>query len=454
MKTKSNYFPFGFSYPVGFTHSEANPDPGIESLRKRMEFLNEAHSLSSLPGHIFAAALALFQSKSNEEPGAFWDKIAMELSLQEIADVAESLMPMVAQEPPRLDFPNAIALFDCRFVSTKEWEHIRRYSIGGSEASTVLGLSKFQSPRSLYYEKKAPNGKERDAGGQQILDYGHAVEPYVIGEIASRLGASVYPEYRMFAHMDYPFLTCNPDGILMFPDGSLALFEAKTAMWLKRTDWKDGIPDYYAPQPRHYMEVLNDPRLTKGFIGVCFGGLPKDMLCHRYVRDVAEGVDQTQKLVDYWNNYIVPGVLPPLSGKAKLDHTAVYDYEPGRTAVDTAPCVLSDDLIPRFQRYFELAEEKKRLNKEIREAKIQEDTHMKVIRDTVQEGYTVCQIPGSVAYRIKAVTSKRETVSLQSIPDINAADAMQEIADTLRDTGSDWGNPKINRYSKLKTATK
>ena len=137
----SNYFPYGFRYPEGFTYSDANPDPRVEAVKNRIAFLNECHDAAimpdgtQMPGHIFAAALDLFQKGSNLDVDEFWDKVKGTLDISEIAQIAQSLYPMVSDTLPLLDFPNAIALFDCRFVATKEWEHLRRYSIGGSGAT-------------------------------------------------------------------------------------------------------------------------------------------------------------------------------------------------------------------------------------------------------------------------------------------------------------------------------
>ena len=79
------------------------------------------------------------------------------------------------------------------------FKHVRRYSIGGSEAATVLGLSHYQTLRSLYYEKKKPPKSVTDIGRQQILDYGHFVEEHIVESNAKTLGAIHYPEFRMCA---------------------------------------------------------------------------------------------------------------------------------------------------------------------------------------------------------------------------------------------------------------
>lgn len=458
MATANNqpYFPFGFRYPVGAAYSDSNPDPEIEAVKNRVRYLNELHSKTTIPGHLFAAALDLFQRESDLLPDAFWSYVQIEFTADEVIAIVEALLPLVANEPERLEFPNAVALFDCRFVSTSEWEHIRRYSIGGSEASTVLGKSHFQSQRTLYHEKKTQFVDDKPLGMQHILDYGHAVESYVVSTVADRLGAVVYPEYRMFAHRDYCFITCNPDGILLFPDGTLALFEAKTAMWLKITDWKDGIPDYYAPQPQQYLEVLNDPRLTGGYIGVCLGGLEKDLIIHSYQRDPQMGAQQIQQVVDYWTNHIVPGILPAFSGNSKLDLTAQYKYLPPKLTA-TQSEKLPNDSIPEFELYYDLQAQRKVLESEANKAEAQASQLLEEIKLAVPEGLTICAIPGEMAYHITVKDTKKETVELSKLraKDPNAYAQLEHIADKSKDVDLQWSIPKISKSkltAKKKTA--
>lgn len=438
------YFPFGFRYPSGLAYNEQFPDPEIECIRHRMEYLNEIHALSGMPGHTFAAALALFQKESELDVGPFWDIIEATLTKEEVAVIAQSLADLVANEPPRLDFPNAIALFDCRFVATKEWEHVRRYSIGGSEVSTVLGLSHFQSRRTLYHEKRTPYKEVRSAGSQQILDYGHAIEDYIIEETAARLGAVRYPEYRMFAHRDYLFVTCNPDGILWFPPGVLALFEAKSAMWLKRSDWKPNIPDYYAPQPRQYLEVLHDPKIRKGYISVCFGGLPKDFLTHSYERDDQLNAQQLQEVVGFWNDHIAAGILPDFCGDADLDLKAEYGYEQRSTTV-LGQEPMSEDNAALFVQYNDLLAKKLALDDQVKQAKKEEQEIREQIALDAPEGLTIVSVENGMSYQVKIAGSKRSTVNMKQLEqtDPQAAQRLREISDRLKEQDLPWTTPKI-----------
>ena len=443
----SNYLPFGFTYPEGFAYSDSNPDPGIESIKHRISFLNACHDHAytpdgePMPGHIFAAAMDLLQKESDKSVGDFWELAEENFSMEEIGEIALALFPRVKDALPYLDFPNAIALFDCRFISTKEWEHVRRYSIGGSEVGTILGVSHFQSPRSLYYEKKLPNLSDHDAGTQQIFDYGHCVEDYTIGYVADLLGAVRYPESRMFAHKEYPFITCNPDGILAFPDGRYALFEAKTAIRWKLDDWKDGIPDYYVPQPRQYLEVLNDDRFSGGYIGCCFGALPCDMKIHDYVRDKAAGMVQIRKVVEYWNRYIVPGVVPDFCDDSELNLKAAYLYT--HASATGGITELDPSFEPDFELYFQLQTKRKEINKQLLEAEKAENELMSQIRPNMEEGLTICRKQGDVTYKIKVSESKRDSVSELDIPEA-VRNWLRTCAAAVKEHGIAFNAPKVS----------
>lgn len=444
----SGYFPYGFTYPKGFQYNETNPDPSIEKIRLRVEFLNEAISYSNIPDYVFAAALDLFQSHSWYDKDVFWDGIMARLSPVQVAALVDAIADNVTDAMPRLDFPNAIALFDCRFISTKEWEHIRRYSIGGSEAATVLGLSHYQSPRSLYYEKKAPVPDNRGLGGQHILDYGHFVEEHICHINSSTMGAVRYPEHRMFAHKDYPFITCNPDDFFLFPDGHIALFEAKTAYRMKRDEWKAGIPDYYEPQPRQYLEVLNDPRLVGGYIGVCLGGDPMDRICHDYLRDPVKGAAQIQKVVEYWETYIVPGVLPPLSGDTKLDMEATYKYDLNNKHDAKTDADLPDAAKDLFEEYHRIQAQRKLLSKDISAAKKEEAVLENELRDSIPAELTICSHGDGLSYVLRVKENCRTSLNLAAAASVIPAPVrtmLDNIAAVTIEPGSVYATPKITK---------
>lgn len=270
-------------------------------------------------------------------------------------------------------------------------------------------------------------------------------------EVGSNIAYPPKDYLSPFAHRDYPFLTCNPDGILLFPDGQLELFEAKTTFWKKRNDWKDGPPDYYVPQPRHYLEVLNDPRLNSGHIGVCLGGNYRDVLCHSYKRDKKLGALQIQTLVDYWNQYIVPDALPPLSGNAELDMEAVYAYVPhlDGNSMDTLP----DEAAALFEQYYDLQAQYTTVRANTKDAYDKEQELLEQIRCAVPEGVTICSFEGKPSIRINVKDSKRETVNENKLTLINpdAKENLLGMAKRLREQSLEYTTPKIKKVRSITT---
>lgn len=123
----------------------------------------------------------------------------------------------------------------------------------------------------------------------------------------------------------WPELTANVDGILMMPNGKLAVFEAKTANPRKRKAWVQGPPAYYVTQCRQYMAVLDDPRLEGTYIGCVFSNNPKEAVFHFIPRDKAEEDRQCEAVHKWWTTYVLGGVKPPISGNPRIDKEVVDD---------------------------------------------------------------------------------------------------------------------------------
>lgn len=441
------YFPFGVRHDP--THPKA--EEAIVRLEKRMQWLNECHAESQLEGHIFAAALYDYAKKipvSNVElhhVPTVWELLMQLFSPQQIAELTRNLAPQFSDTMPRLEFPNAVALVDCRFVTTKEWEFLRRYSIGGSEVAAILGLSHYSSPRQLYYDKKGEIPDVLDIGKEFIFDFGHCVEDYVVEKACSLLGAIHYPEFRMFVHRLYPFISANPDAILMFPDGSLALFEAKTATRHKTDDWYDGIPDYYAPQPQQYLEVLDDPRLEKGYINVVFGGLPCDFKSHIYHRDRDMAAQQVRQICHFWHEYMEKDILPPLLGHAQRDLEAVYCSR--FTPIKAKHYPLPEYTVDDFGLYFDLQESRKIIDDKVKELKAQEsDMLAQILLKCPIEEETVCvrEDGTGVKYRLRRFRAAGETVDTKALTP-SVISLLHHGAQLLASPSLGYTNPKIKK---------
>lgn len=88
-------------------------------------------------------------------------------------------------------------------------------------------------------------------------------------EFTRRTGRKVVELKAILQHNEYPFLIADVDGITQDDDGDPAILELKTASEYKRSEWEQGVPNYYLTQVQHYLMVTG---LKKAYVGVLIGG--------------------------------------------------------------------------------------------------------------------------------------------------------------------------------------
>ena len=125
------------------------------------------------------------------------------MTAKELASVADMLYDGNDAED-RIEWPNAVVLFDTRFVTTRDWEALRHIGIGGSDSSVLMGCSPYQSEEGLWYEKLGYPEYVSEEEKQAVFDRGHFLEDTVIDTFCRLVGARRIPESRMFRHRDYP----------------------------------------------------------------------------------------------------------------------------------------------------------------------------------------------------------------------------------------------------------
>lgn len=421
--------------PFGFTAKE-EIHPIVQNIKERIEYLNGAITKSGIPGHQFAAALALLMEKGRI-PASHLQAVAQE----DLVQIVKSLLPLVAQEPEPLEFPNVVPLVDCRFVTTSEWEQIRRFSIGGSDSGIIMGKSHYRSERELWLDKMGKYHTLKDPGRDYLFAYGHAVEDFVLEKLAGLLGAKRYPEHRMFRNKECPFLSVNMDGILVLPSGALTVAEAKTAIRWKMEDWNTALPEDYGCQLNHYMGNMNDPRLITADIGCVFGGLPSEWASHHVVKDQAACDAQMEAEIRWWNDYILAEKMPPLSGDPEMDKRAVFlntDFKVKENKEIDLP--FSDlDIIRSIN---QSKEERKKLRKEISTLKVEEDKIMAEISAMCPDGTTLCACAAEnqLTYRIRKKERVREYVEFDQA---QGAQVQRALAKQYMPEIIPYGLPKV-----------
>lgn len=177
-----------------------------------------------------------------------------------------------------------------RGLSREQWLELRRTGIGGSDAAAVAGLSPYRSPYSVWAEKVGLLPSQ-EAG--EPAYWGTVLEPIVAAEFARRSGLRVRRPRGMFRSARYPWQIANVDRLVYEPGaaGPVAVLECKTTGIRLMGEWEEGeIPDSYALQVQHYMDVLD---LDHAYLAVLVDGhrflwvrVDREEEVIRYLRDL------------------------------------------------------------------------------------------------------------------------------------------------------------------------
>lgn len=145
------------------------------------------------------------------------------------------------------------------FKTREEWLNARTSFIGGSDASSIVGLNPYMTNVELW-EIKTGRRKSLDISDKPYVKYGIQAE-YHLRELF-KLDFPQYTVYyednNIWTNDKYPFAHASLDGWLTDENGRKGVFENKTTEILQsmqREKWRDKIPDNYYIQVLHYLMV-------------------------------------------------------------------------------------------------------------------------------------------------------------------------------------------------------
>lgn len=173
--------------------------------------------------------------------------------------------------------------------------------LGGSDAPAVLGLSRWQTPLELWAEK---TGQVQHTDQEQLYQkLGKRLEEVVAELFTEATGKKVHRVNETRFHPAYPFLGANIDRRVI---GEESILECKTCSAWKAKEWEgEEIPREYIIQVFHYLAVTG---AKKAYIAVLIGN--QDFKWKVIERDDKVLKDMVAKEVAFWNDFIVPKVMP------------------------------------------------------------------------------------------------------------------------------------------------
>jgi len=148
------------------------------------------------------------------------------------------------------------------------WLAERVNGIGASEVPALIGLSRWQTPLSLYAQKIGAAPIEDDR--PEYVEWGNRLESVIIDVFAERTGRRVEESGLLYAHDEWPWARATFDAFVNEPGYERYPMEAKTSSAFRAEEWADGAPPVYIAQLHWQMFVAKAAR--KASIADLIGG--------------------------------------------------------------------------------------------------------------------------------------------------------------------------------------
>ena len=228
-------------------------------------------------------------------------------------------------------------------MSREEWLRWRTKGIGGSDVSVIAGVNPFRSIFQLWLEKTGqvePEETENDN-----THFGNVLEPVVKREFSKRTGLKVRAKRALLQSEEYPFMLADLDGVI-YENGKMNLFEAKTASAYKQEIWEKGIPEEYVLQVQHYMAVTG---AEKTYLAALVGG---NRFYWKVVRRDEQKIAEIIELEKaFWEENVLAGKAPVPDGSG-----ATTDFLNEKYASSNGNTILlPEEALSLCRRYEELS---------------------------------------------------------------------------------------------------
>ncbi|SMB95511.1 putative phage-type endonuclease [Desulfonispora thiosulfatigenes DSM 11270] len=245
----------------------------------------------------------------------------------------------------------AITLVSTKDMDHGEWLKWRQKGIGGSDAAAIAGLNPWKSPISVYLDKI---GQGEEVEDNERMRVGRDLEDYVATRFEEATGLKVRKRNAILAHSENEFMFANVDRLVV---GEKEGLECKTTNSYSRKDWEDdNIPAHYEIQCHHYMAVTG----YKAWWIACLIGNEK--FVYKKIERDEEIINYLIKIEkDFWENHIVPKIIPAPDGSEDAGNLIKMMY-PNSTPDSFID--LEDDYINHIDRRAEIAEMIKKLELE------------------------------------------------------------------------------------------
>ena len=220
-----------------------------------------------------------------------------------------------------------------RKVTDYKDSEVRKTFIGGSDAAAVLGLSRYKTPLQVWAEKTGQIQPD-DISEKINVKAGIYLEEFIAQLFTEKSGMKVRRANETFFHDEHAFLAVNLDRRIVGTDFFL---ECKSTEVYNAKQW-DGeeIPQEHIIQCLHGLAVTG---MKKCYIAVLIG--KNDFKWKEIQRDEKTIAAIIQQEVKFWNEFIIPVVMP--TRMTANDADTLYALFPNAKPETIIP--LNDDIL-------------------------------------------------------------------------------------------------------------
>ena len=196
----------------------------------------------------------------------------------------------------------------------------------------------------------------------EAMRQGRDLEDYVARRFMEDTGLKVRRSNMLYRSEEHPFMIANVDRLVVGEDAGL---ECKTASAYNADKWKDGIvPMHYLIQCAHYMAVTGK---QAWYIAVVILG--KAFQFARIERDDAMIANLVAIKEAFWNNHVIPGIIPSPDGSDACDEVLKKYFHRARKS-SVIPLTGFDEKLGRREELLELIagleKEQKQIEQEVK----------------------------------------------------------------------------------------
>jgi len=244
-------------------------------------------------------------------------------------------------------------------VDNAGWLRLRKTGIGGSDAGAVCGVNPYSSAMKVFRDKTSEEVEEQD---NEAVRIGHDLEGYVAQRFTEATGLKVRKSNFMYRNVEHPFMIADVDRLIVGEDAGL---ECKTASAYNADKWADGnIPLHYVIQCYHYMAVTG--KRTWYIAAVILG---REFTYRKLEWDdgIIQNLIRTEE--NFWNNHVVPGIMPPPDGSKVCDEVIEAYFHTAKKAAAIELAGFDGKLERRreiLMQIVELETERKQIEQEVK----------------------------------------------------------------------------------------